>query len=381
MSAVISPLGLVSRPVATHFDISITTATSAFTYLTTGVLIGTTIAVFIFDFLRLKQIIVGAAVLICLSIYAIYAVDSFTVFALALAVIGTSCGVQLSAAAVVISKIYDERLRASMLLLTDSFYSIAGVASTSVAGVLLARQFHWSSAYLMAFIATVGITVIALTARYPATGRYLNEQPRASADKYWPAGVHLVGLSMLIYLVGFVSIYSWVPNYAQEVLGAGVEASGEIVSRMFLGMFAGQLVMFVLVLRLPLRPLIVVYSIMAASLTVSLWTVRTAPQLEIAMLVLGLATGGLFKTILTYGTLQVKDPSPRMVSYLIFYAGFGTAIAPFVSSFIVERRDMAGALQFATICYFLTLGLVLVAQRLQSRRLAMQVGGSGESVE
>jgi len=377
MSAVISPLGLVSAPVAAHFDISITTATAAFTYLTTGVLIGTTIAVFIFDFLRLRQIIVGCAILICLSIYAIYAIDSFTAFAFSLALIGACCGIELSAAAVVIAKIYSERLRASMLLLTDSFYSMAGVASTLIAGMLLARQFHWSSAYLLAFIVTLGIAIIALTGRYPATGRRLAEKPPSSGGNYWPVGVHLIGLAMLIYLVGFVSIYSWVPNYAQDVLGADVEASGDIVSRMFLGMFIGQLIMFVLVLRLPLRPLIVVYAVMAASLTVSLWTAATAAQLELAMLVLGLATGGLFKTILTYGTLQVKDPSPRMVSYLIFHAGLGTAITPFVSAFIVERRDMAAALQFATLCYFLTLVLVVVAQWLQSRRLATQAVGAG----
>ena len=97
MSAVISPLGLVSAPVAEHFDISITTATAAFTYLTTGVLVGTTIAVFIFDILRLKQVVLGGVILICLSIYAIYAIDSFAVFSAALTVIGAACGIELSA--------------------------------------------------------------------------------------------------------------------------------------------------------------------------------------------------------------------------------------------------------------------------------------------
>ena len=317
----------------------------------------------------------GCAVLICLSIWSIYAIDHFTAFSLALTAIGACCGIELSAAAVAIAKIYDEKLRASMLLLTDSFYCIAGVASTSVAGVLLARQFHWSSAYLMAFIVTLGIAVIALTARYPETGRQAVHEQEAPQTERWPLGVHLVGLAMLIYLVGFVSIYSWVPNYAQDVLGAGVEVSGEIVSRMFLGMFIGQLIMFLLVLRFSLRTLIPIYSIMATSLTVSLWTATSAAQLELAMLCLGLATGGLFKTVLTFGTLQVADPSPKMVSYLIFHAGFGTAVAPFVSSFIVEQRDMAGALQFVTLCYALTLALVLAALRLQSARVPMDAGG------
>jgi fucose permease len=57
-----------------------------------------------------------------------------------------------------------------------------------------------------------------------------------------------------------------------------------------------------------------------------------------------------------------------MVSYLIFHAGLGTAITPFVSSLIVERFDMAAALQFATICYLLTLVLILAARWLREIR-------------
>ena len=361
MSAIISPLGVISGPVAEHFDISLTAANASFTYLTSGVFFGTLIAVFIFDFIKLRRIVIGGVAIICLSIYAIYALDSFAVFSVCLGLIGASCGVELSAAAVVITKIYDEKLRASMLLLTDSFYSMAGVISTTLAGMLLARQFHWSSAYLLAFVVSLGIAVIAVVSRYPVTGKLVSELAEEKAGTYWPASVHVIGLSMLIYLVGFVTIYSWVPNYAQHTLGLSVEASSEVVSRMFLGMFIGQLIMFFLVLKFPLRTLIVSYALMATILTASLWSVGTALHLQLAMLGLGLATGGLFKTVLSYGTTAVSKPSPKMVSYLIFYAGLGTAVAPFVSSRVVDQFEMAAALQFATICYLLTLSLILVA--------------------
>ena len=187
----------------------------------------------------------------------------------------------------------------------------------------------------------------------------------SAVGQRWPVSVHVIGLSMLVYLVGFVTIYSWVPNYAQHALGLSVEASSEVVSRMFLSMFIGQLIMFFLVLKFRFRPLIVVYAIMATLLTVSLWSVASSQHLQIAMLGLGLATGGLFKTVLSYGTTAVSDPSPKMVSYLIFYAGLGTAIAPFVGSLVVEQFEMVAALQFATLCYGLTLGLILVAIRVR----------------
>ena len=150
-------------------------------------------------------------------------------------------------------------------------------------------------------------------------------------------------------------------------MALSAETSSEIVSRFFLGLFIGQLVMFFLVLKFALRTLITIGACLAALLTVSLWTVTTSSQLELAMLILGLVTGGLFKTILTFGTTLVADPSPKMVSYLIFYSGLGTAITPFISSLIVEQRDMAAALQFVTLCYVLTLVLILAASRKPSK--------------
>ncbi len=367
MSAIISPLGVISGPVAEHFQISLTAANTSFTYLTSGVFIGTLIAVFIFDYIKLRQIVIGGAATICLSLYAIYAVDNFQVFKVSLSLIGVSCGVELSAAAVVIAKIYDERLRASMLLLTDSFYSMAGVISTTLAGMLLARQFHWSSAYLLAFVVAFGIAAIAMLSRYPETDRSTAKSSQGDSEQSWPLSVHLIGLSMLVYLVAFVMIYSWVPNYAQQALGLSVEASSEVVSRLFLGMFIGQLCMFVLVLKFPVPVLIVVCASVATLLTASLWSVQTGAQLQVAMFGLGLATGGLFKTILSYGTTAVSEPSPKMVSYLIFYAGLGTAIAPFVGSLVVDQFSIVAALKFVTVGYALTFALILLALRQRRR--------------
>lgn len=366
MSAVISPLGVVTAPIAEHFDISVTTANAAFTWLTSGIFVGTVIAVFVFDFLALKKVIAGGAVLICLCIAAIYGFDSFRVFKISLGVVGVSCGIELSAAAVVIAKLYDTRLRASMLLLTDSFYSIAGVVSTLLAGIFLARQWHWASAYLLAFVVTFAIAAIALAGRYPVTRPAAAGERAGSEWSRWPASVHTAGLAMLAYLVGFVTIYSWVPNYAQDYLALDAETASEVVSRLFLGMFIGQLLMFFLVLRFSLRSLVFLYASLATLLTISLWSVGAGAELQVAMLALGLVTGGLLKTVLTYGTTAVPDPSPKMVSYLIFYAGLGTAIAPFVSSRVVEQYSMHGVLQFATLCYVAMLLLIVLSSRLRA---------------
>ncbi|MBT8080371.1 MAG: MFS transporter TsgA [Gammaproteobacteria bacterium] len=369
MSAIISPLGVVTGSIAARYGVSVTEATASFTWLTTGILVGTLLAIFIFDYFRLKSVILGGVVVICLSIYAIYAFSSFTVVVVSLGFIGTACGIELAAAAVAITELFEERLRASMLLLTDSFYSTAGVISTSLGGFLIAREFHWSSAYLPAFVTALMVGLLALTSRYPATIERAKDDTSKNENAEWPLSVHLVGAAMLIYLVGVTSINSWIPNYSQDRMGLDIATAGLLVSRLFFGMFIGQLITFFLVLRLPLRPLILVYAFMAMTMSGFLWATDAAAQLQLAMFVLGLLTGGLFKTVLTYGTTLVAHPSPKMVSYLIFCASFGTAIAPFVSAIIVDLLDMRAVLQFATLCYAVMLAMLLAAQSFQKQRI------------
>ena len=361
-SAVVSPLGIVSRPIAEQFQVSVSTATAAFTYLTTGIFAGTTAAVFVFDLVRLKHAILSGVIVICGAIATMHFTDSFSVVLACLFLLGACCGLEFSAGAVIIAKTFSDKWRASMLLLTDAFYSVAGVLSTSLAGYLLAREHGWPSAYYLGFVASCCIAAIAICARYPDSHSSDAAETAVTGVRDLPVGVHVTGLAMLTYLIGFVSIYSWVPNYAQESLGLTVQASGLVVSRLFLGMMAGQLLMFVLVFRFPLKPLIVGYLIAATGMTAVVWSVSSAGRLELSMLALGIITGGLFKILLTFGTTLVSKPSSKLVSYLVFYAGLGTAAAPFVSAQVVAYFGTLSSLQFASACYVVTTVLVLATR-------------------
>ena len=105
---------------------------------------------------------------------------------------------------------------------------------------------------MLAMAALVVLLFLAIFSEYP-----VDENPSAKITeqsdgfRQWPASVYFCGLSLLVYLLGLVTIYSWVPNYAQSVLGLEQSEAGNLVARLFSGMFFGQLVMFVLVLRIP----------------------------------------------------------------------------------------------------------------------------------
>ena len=375
MSAVISPLGIVTDPIARHYDLSITTATAGFSYLTAGILAGTLVSLVIFDLARIKNIILCCSGLTCVSLASIYIVDLYLFFPVWLFVAGLSCGVNLTAAIVVITNIYTSGLRASMMLLTDSFYSMAGVISTFLAGKFILNQLHWSSAYLLAFSISLLVALIAWFSSYPATSSRGSTPVSAGASNFWPVEIYLIGAAILIYLAGFVTIYSWIPNYTQVQFNLNPDMAGKLVSRLFLGMFIGQLIMFFLVLKLAPTRVIFISGLLSTLLTVTLWNVDSVSHLTISMFILGLVTGGMLKLIIAFGTMLVAAPSPRMISYLIFNSALGTAIAPAASSFIVEKYDMIAALRFTSLCYCVMLALLVISYISQRRKTGLVASG------
>ena len=375
MSAVISPLGIVTDPIAQHYGIPLTTATATFSYLTAGILAGTLVSFVIFDLVNIKHIILGFSGLACISLASIYLVDLYIFFPLWLFLAGLSCGVNLTAGIIVITNLYTARLRASMMLLTDSFYSMAGVISTFLAGKFLLAQLHWGSAYLLAFAVALVIAFIAWFSSYPAASGRKPAPAEASTDNYWPVEIYLIGAAILVYLTGFVTIYSWIPNYTQEQFGLDPDMAGKLVSRLFLGMFIGQLIMFWLVLKFTPTRVIFISGMFSTLLTFTLWSAGSAAHLVITMFALGLVTGGILKLIIAFGTILVPAPSSRMISFLIFNSALGTAIAPAVSAYIVEKYRMAAALQFTSLCYCIMFALIVISYLSQRRSAKIKNGG------
>ena len=376
MAAIITPLGVVSQPMADYFSVSVTASTAIFSSLTSGIFVGSIVAIFIFDYLSIKTVVLGAALLILGSVLAIYALDNFFALSFCLFFAGLGCGAALSTAAVVISTVYDQGLRPSMLLLTDSFYSGAGSISTFLAVYLIAQNWHWWSIYLLAIAALLVLILMAVFSDYPVENESSAQaetqiENQTDGFRQWPASVYICGISLLAYLLGLVTIYSWVPNYAQSVLALEQAEAGNLVARLFSGMFIGQLVMFLLVLRLPVKPLIALCLVLAILMTINLWLGKEhifSLDIPIAssMFVLGLVGGGILKVLISYGTTLTQKPSPKMVSYLLFNTALGTAIAPALSAWVVETSGMVAVMVFATACYVASLLFLLIAFGSQS---------------
>jgi len=333
-----------------------------------GILVGSVISLFIFDYVRIKTLNLLVFTAITLAIVGFYAVDLYWVNSILLGIIGTACGIALPAAAIVISRVYTPARRATMLVITDASFSLSGTFCTALVVVYLANGLHWSSGY--STVAALALVTLVLTAfstfpEVPHEDQQTIKQELAS----WPIGIYFCMLALLIYLTGQNFILIWLPNYAQQAISMSASDAGGLISNFWAGMLGGQLIAAAILIKADTRTMTLLAAILTAFSTIPLWSINNPTYMPYLTFCWGFVTLGLLKLILSLATEMVEVPSPRLVSVLLMAATTGTAISPSLSSMLVAATAPSIALKMGTGCFLLVILLVIFAYRTASRKL------------
>ena len=365
MSGMLAPIGIISVQMAELFDRPITDVTAQFGWLTFGNMIGAVLALIIFDVLKVRTVFLVIYVLIIASILSLNFQDDLMKVGMALGVVGVCCGLGLASAALVISKSYDAERRASMLVITDASFSVAGFSCAALATTLIAAGVHWTGSYQ--FVAGVAGVILLLTfaSKFPDTA---TDNSVENTGEPWPLSVWLCIGALFLYTLGQFSMLWWLPNYVQEELGASAEQSGFLITLFWLGLFVSQLVVAWWVVKIGVRKLVLIAAILTCLCSILPWTFGDLSILPLLTFIWGVANFSLLKLVLSYGTQMVNVPTPRLVSTLLLGATLGTAVSPWVTSRIVAATDNFFILQFSTLCYAALAILLIVATRLHDSR-------------
>ena len=362
MSGMLAPIGIISTPMATALGIEVADATALFSWLTFGILAGAIAALFVLDSLGLRAVFVLVYGAIAVALLSLIGHSVTLGLSLALGVVGFGCGVGLAAAALTIAQSYTPRARASLLVVTDGAFSVAGIVCAAVAGYALANDWHWAFGYGCLAVVALIIVVLALSARYPT--QEINEQ---AAGAEWPATVVCCVAALFLYTLGQYGILWWLPNHLANAGVMPLTEGGTLIERFWTGMFIAQIAVAWLVLKTGARRLSLIAGVGTLTGSVALWMVSDATILPMLALVWGIANLGFLKVTLSFATEQITRPTSRLVSMLLLGATSGTAISPWLTSRIAETFDTMTVLRFSSGCYSLMLLLVIIAIIVRKR--------------
>lgn len=383
MSGALSPIGIVVGPMAEHFGRPVTEIAALFSWLTMGILVGSIAALFVFSWLRIRTLMLILYVLVTLSFGSLMVLDSLQLIGLALGLIGVCCGIGLAGAASTISAMYESERRASMLVITDGAFSVAGIAVSWVAVYLLAREFHWATAYQLVTFVAVVIVLLSLVSRFPESHSDVepiiaDDKSAGVAQRYWPIPVFLCIAALFLYTLGQYSLLWWLPNYYETTLNIDRDRTGAVVGQFWSGMFAAQIFVAWWVYKIGVTRLLVLACIGTTVFSIPLWLYEKSDGLLILAFVWGFANLGLLKITISFATLVVDVPSPRLISALLLGATSGTAVSPWITSRLVESAGNYTVLQFGTLCYLVLTVLILASISLH--KISAKSGQTNDGV-
>ncbi|MEL6301432.1 MAG: MFS transporter TsgA [Pseudomonadota bacterium] len=365
MSAMLAPIGIVSTPLAAHFNVTISEITNAFSALTQGILIGAVVALSYSARTPLRVVFVVLFVVMSGVLLLMSTLPNLGWFQAALLIIGVGCGLGLAAAAATISAAFEGNQRASALVATDGCFSVAGILIPAYATYSLRESLPVGSVYgVIAGIAAL-VVVLATVSRFPRPPASRTSQP--SAGSRWPLSAWLGIAALTTYTLGQYAILWWLPPHLDARWGIEIASSGVLVGRFWTGMFIAQIVVTIAVLRIGTFRLLGIAAVLTAVGSIPLWTTGDMRLLPSLALLWGIANLGLLKLALTFVTLQFEAPSPRLVSCVLLGATLGTAISPFVSSRIVELAGTGAVLKFGTACHAVMALLIITALKIKKQ--------------
>ncbi len=355
ISGFLNPIGLISGPVAESYGIPVTVAVARFGYFTVGVFAGYILSFYIYDYIKLKSVVVTCYGLIAVSVAGLYTLNNSAALTFFLFVIGLLASVQVCGASTLVSWIWSGKPRQTVLIAQDAMFNGGGIVFTALTTWFLAANYHWASTYAVVGVVALLIATIAATVDIDEAK---DKEEDSKIQTSWNIGILAVGGSILLFMTAKISIFIWAPQFAEQAYGASIVQSGRLLTNIFVGAFCGSLAGTYVVSRMRIEYFLIMMLSVGAT---GLWLMLAAADLQsvlVAAYIVGASVGATFNGYTAFGLSFVATPTHKNVAYLLLAGGIGSAIAPWFSSQVVEAT---GAVRDALLTCLAIQGVVLAS--------------------
>ena len=363
LSGMLAPIGILVQPSAAALGVSAGEMVRTLGFFSTGTLAGSLAAVVLLPSVKLRTLTlsvygVACCVLLCLLLMP----TDLRAIAAMLCVLGACLGIGLAQAALVISRIYSETYRPSMLVATDGSFSLAGFVTASATVFLLTQGAPWASIYGLILAVVLVIFVAAFWLEFPENVRSEDPEDAGLSVRAWPRTIWFLAAALFCYTFGQSSFLIWLPSFAQTSIGLSAAESGHLVGQYWLGMFIGQILTVVIVVRLGAVKMSFIGALgcfMAAALLFTYPLSLVSPSM--LALIWGICNFGLLKCLISQATLAFNETPAGLIPSLLLAASLGTACSPLASSWMVEALGVAAGMMTGLVSLAAVLLLVVAA--------------------
>lgn len=358
MAGFVTTVGLLTQPAADHYGVPITDIASQFTWFTGGVFLGGILAFFVFDYVAIKPVTIWSYLVSVALIAWLHLAAPYSLLPVLLTVIGTLLAIVICGGVTVITQQWLGKRRPMIMVGQDAMFNGGGIVFSAAATWFVVNSFAWTSVYLVV-AALIGIVVLlAATSSFtPVVEPESEEASSGDVAGSWNAGILLVGFSLLLFMMAKIAIFVWAPQFIQQTFDVGPEVGGQFMANVFTAAFVGSLFGTWAASRIEVKYLLYGFVLISLISVLALTQVTSVTVVLLLAYCYGVSVSATYNSYVAFGLSFVEMPSHKNVVYLQLMSGFGSTLAPFASSMIVDvTGDIGMAMQFC----FVTLLVVAI---------------------
>ncbi len=356
MSGLVTPIGLLTASAAARYGVEITLVASQFSFFIGGVFLGYVVSFFVFDYLKMKTIIVTCYVITVICILHIHYVPDYFLLPYLLVSIGMCASIVTCAGGTLIARVWQGKKRQSVLVAQDAMFNGGGVLFAYIATFSISNDFAWSATYMVVAGVSLLVVILALLSTFDSGEQEQMKENIVEIRTEWNAGFILIGISLLLFLLAKISIFIWAPQFVEQKFTVSSEQSGQFMSNIFMSAFIGSILGAYVVSRLNVKYLLYALVILAI---VASWLFSESNSFKTMLLlgfIFGLSISATYNSYVAFGLTFVSVPTHKHIAYLLLVGGLGSALAPVMSSKIVAMTGEVGtAMIMCTLLFVLGL--------------------------
>ncbi|MEB7890774.1 MFS transporter TsgA [Hafnia alvei] len=360
VGALVSTLGIVLGPLCDAFHKDYSFIGQVFTLMNLGMFLPIMLGGILMKKWGLqKPLVIASAITVIVSIL-LFVSPTLTAFSLAVTLIGACGGVFMTIGSYLVVRINpEEKKRSSSLIFTDFFFSLAGATLSVVLAWMFKLGANWLAMY--AIMGAIGALMLSITlrSRFPTTEAPAETSTHAvqTAAEPWRAAIYLLCFALFAFLLAEPIFTMWTPTYLQDRFHITPENAALFTACYWWAKATGLFVNQFTVKLMKLRTFLLVCALIGMASILVITTSTHTQLIMVACGVFGFFNSGLFSGLMSYGSLQVRNSPPTLISALLTCGTVGTLLFATVSSLMNSYYGLHWALGTAAISY----GLLLIA--------------------
>ncbi|CAL4325478.1 Protein TsgA [Buchnera aphidicola (Neophyllaphis podocarpi)] len=347
--ALVVVTGMVMETIAKNFNLSIIKTSNIFTFLNAGILVSILVNNYLIKIISIKKQIIYGFFLVIISLFLIIKFNNIFLFSLSIFILGIVSGMTMSISTYLITYLYDEKKRVSILLISDSFFSMSGILFPFITSLLLSNKICWSWIYVIIEIIYLVIFLISITINFPKINK-INKK-KSSNINIFNIEVIILSLSALLYILGQLSLVSWIPEYAIKSLKIDISIAGKLISNFWTFYMIGMWCFSAIIRFFDLKKIIIILTGISAILTFIITKTMNITIFKYAITALGFFSSSIYTIIITLGSMQTKISSPKIINIILTSGTFGTLLTFIITGPIVDIKGINISLSISNILY------------------------------